>query len=79
MKPCRDVRKIEKLIRHHNQMAVLFDQRVVFHQQRVAILQEYIHELNKPGFRVSGSWVKAGTTKRSEPVAISSGNTVKME
>jgi hypothetical protein len=78
MKPCRDVRKIEKLIRHHTEMAILHNQQVMFHQQRIAVLQEYIHELHKPGFRVQG-WIKAGTTRRSETFATISANTFSAE
>ena len=75
MKPCRDIKTIERLIRHHAQMAVLYQQMVIFHERRQEVLKEYIHELNKPGFKISSSYVVAGTTKRSEPVVTTAGDT----
>jgi hypothetical protein len=75
MKPCRNIKMIEKLIEKHSDKVVIHSIQAQFHQHRIAVLHEYIHELNKPGFRISGSYIVAGTTKRSEPVVTTAGDT----
>ena len=75
MKPCRDIKTIEKLIEKHSDKVMIHSLKAQFHQRRIAILEEYIHELNKPGFKMPGSYVVAGTTKRSEPVVTTAGDT----
>lgn len=59
MKPSRDEYTIYRLIDYHSRMAN-------HHYDRVQVLQEYLRELRKPGFKLPGQYIVAGTTRSSE-------------
>jgi len=63
VKPCNDQRKIESLINRHNEARLTCKAVADFHAHRVEVLQDYIRELNKPGFKQMRNRIIAGTTK----------------
>ncbi len=75
MKPCRDVKKIYTLMYRHQQLADAHSERVDYHNQRIEILKEYIHELQKPGYKQAKAYIKAGTTKAAESFVVTAGDT----
>lgn len=75
MKPCRNVKTINEIIHHHELMAVAHNEQVKFHQERIEILKEYVHELTKPGFKQRSVFIKVGTTERAESFVISASDT----
>ena len=71
MKPCRDIKTIERLIRHHIAMKMFYENEARNEDERIETLKDYIRELKKPGFK-HRHYIKAGTSNHGNAVITAS-------
>lgn len=68
MKPCLNPNTIRRIMDYHQAMSQ-------FHYERMKVMEEYLAELQKPGFKIPGNYIITGTTRNAEKFVTLAGDT----
>ena len=78
MRCCLDPNKIRRLIHRHEQERQILNSLVGYHHERIEMLNDYIKEIEKPGFKTKKRTIIMSPKPKSDLV-VTAGNTYTSE